>query len=272
MILGDATLGTESDASSEPGGGATPDGGGIKAHDAAASPFVNLVQVDVRSILVNNVVATTQPEDAGAALQWADGYFGQHDFATQSLVDVLAPDAGLRGLPDNATFPGDGVNVPGAQLWWSDGANELNSVLLQNDQVDAGIPSVLTFSVPPVKYQQVQVYVTGTHGQNGVASNISATLTYAGETTSTETFLVPAWDAQLADVDAGAGEFTLASGLAPFNQGTGALETGFSLSIYAVDLNPDSSKTLLGVTLLDTGGDPSQLAFETVVFFGATGW
>ena len=64
----------------------------------------------------------------------------------------------------------------------------------------------------------------------------------------------------------------LVSGVSAIDPTARTVSTGFTISIFAIDLDPNPLKSLVRVTLVDRGGDPSQYAFETVLFYGATGW
>jgi hypothetical protein len=198
-----------------------------------------------------------------------DGNFGQHDFATQAELDALAPGVGYVGLPNNGRFTGNGTTLPAVQLSWSNTTNKANCALLQNPAPDAGLASSVTFSVPSARYAQLQIYVAGTHGLNGVASHLAVTLTYADHSVDTRTVVVPAWDSGNAG---GSSEYMLVSGLSSVNQAANTVATGFKVAIVAIDLNPNPAKLLVAAALVDQGGDPSQVGFETVAIFGATAW
>ncbi len=163
------------------------------------------------------------------------------------------------------------------QLSWNDATNgsidgnAANCIVIQNDVADAGAMSSLAFTVPSAQYQQLQIYVTATHGSSGVGSYLGVTLVYADKTTESSTVTVPAWDTTLSNVDAGPAAHVLISGLTAIDESNATL-TSFTASLYAIDLNPIASKSLVAVSLLDLGGDPGQYAFETVLFYGATAW
>jgi hypothetical protein len=255
----------DSGAGSDTGSGPLPDTG-------PPSPFAGLVQIDVSSILTANTVATTQKPNSGAPIVWADGFFGQHDFATNAEITALMPGAGYVGLPDTGHFAGNGATIPPAQLAWNNSINNDNSVLLQNPFADAGVANSLTFAVPSARYQQLQIYVTATHGSAGVGSNLGVSVVYADKTSTASTVMVPAWDTNAATLDAGPAEHVLVSGVSAMDPTARTVSTGFTVSIFAIDLDPNPLKSLVRVTLVDRGGDPTQYAFETVLFYGATGW
>jgi hypothetical protein len=247
----------ETGADSGPADAAGDDASDATAADTgsdATSPisFTNPLQVDVSSLLtVNTVVATAT---GGVPLTPMDGTANSganNDFPTQAEATLLNDAAGV-GLPNNAFFAGNGTTIPNVQLRWSDAANVANSLVVVGS---AGTTS--SFNVPPAMYSQVQIYATGGSG----SASLTVTLNYASGAPVTTSVPLPDWcTGSLAT-----GEYKLVS--VDRVQNGNAFSGGILCSIYALDLNPDSTRVLSSVSFVDVGGTNNYL-----VFYGATAW
>ena len=242
--------GTDAGNDSGTDSGSGDDGGTDAATDANTPyTFASPLQVDVSSIFNADTVATTTT--GGTALTAMDGSNNGSDFPTVSKVNTLV-DSGGSGLPDNAFFPSSGSSVPNVQLAWSNSSNVLNSVVVSGT---AGMK--FTFDLPPAQYDQVQVYATGGNG----GSTMNVTLHYTSGADGTASPSVPDW----CTGSTGAGEYKVASVDRVVN-GTG-FNNAFLCSIYAINLNPDKTRSLSSVTFSDSGNSN-----EYLVFYGATAW
>jgi hypothetical protein len=221
----------------------------VDAADAAIVNFANPIQVDVSSILNANSVVTTAAGGVLLTPMDGTGTLERNAFPTQTEVSSLN-DAGV-GLPDFASFAGDGVAVPHVQLSWTNAANVKNSIVVEGN---AG--TNYSFDVPPAKYSQVQIYATGGSG----GSILNVTFTYAGGTAST-TVTIPDW---CVPGILPTGEYKLAS--CDRVQASQFYIQGLC-NIYAIDLNPDSAQVLSKVSFSDNGTAGTYL-----VFYGATAW
>jgi len=119
--------------------------------------------------------------------------------------------------------------------------------------------SSYAFTVPPGQYEQLQIYATAA-GHGGGQSELSYTLIYDGESTDQESVTVPDWCAGPLS-----GEFTLAS--VNRVQNGDALTGGGTCDIYAINLNPDPTQTLVEVSFTVSGSSTSNF-----VLYGATAW
>jgi hypothetical protein len=246
--------GTDSGNGGDDGGadsGNTGDDGGNTTDAATSYTFTSPLQVDVSSIFNANSVVTTAT--GGVALTPMDGTGGgdNNDFPTTSKVMTLV-DSGGSGLPDNGFFASNGTTVPNVQLAWNNGANVLNSVVASGT-----IGTAFTFNVPPAQYDQVQVYATGGNG----GSTLMVTLHYTSGSDGTASLSVPDW----CTGSTGAGEYKVVSVDRVQNGNT--FSGGILCSIYAINLNPDATRSLASVTFSDSGSSSAYL-----VFYGATAW
>jgi hypothetical protein len=139
------------------------------------------------------------------------------------------------------------------QLAWTNASNVGNSLVIQGLSGTSG-----AFSVPPGKYNQLQIYATASSG----SSTLNVTLTYASGSppTASSTPTVPDWCTPGA---MGAGVYTLGS--APRVKKT-TLDLALC-SIYAINLNPDPTRPLTRVAFVSEGSGT-----QYVVFYGATAW
>jgi hypothetical protein len=200
----------------------------------------------------NSVVTTTS---GGVALTPIDGVGGglDDDFPTQSEARHLSYTG--TGLPDNAFFASNGRSIPDVHLAWNDSRNVKNSLV-----VLASADTRYTFTVPPAAYSQLQIYATGGNGN----STLTVTLTYSDNTTGTNSVAVPDWCSSAA---LGAGQYKLASAIRVQNGTLNAQNAGLACSIYALDLNPNPTKSLTSVAFADSGSSASYF-----VFYGAVAW
>ena len=227
--------------------------GGTDAATDANTPytFASPLQVDVSSIFNADTVATTAT--GGTALTAMDGT-GQgdnNDFPTTSKVNALV-DSGGSGLPDNAFFASNGTTVPNVQLAWNNSSNVLNSVVASGT-----VGTAFTFNVPAAEYAQLQIYATGGNG----SSTLNVTLHYTTGTDVKSTVAIPDW----CTGTLGSGEYKITS--VDRVQNGNAFSGGILCSIYAINLNPDTTRSLSSVTFSDTGASNAYL-----VFYGATAW
>jgi hypothetical protein len=107
------------------------------------------------------------------------------------------------------------------------------------------------------KYGQLQIYATGANG----TTTLGVTLTYATGTPATSTLTIPDW---CLPGTLPAGVYRLGSSHRIKNM---MLDTGTLCNIYAIDLNPDSTRALTKVAFLSQGSSA-----EYFVFYGATAW
>lgn len=251
---GDASSSDASDASEGDSGDAS-DGATDSGDAAAPVSFNNPVQIDVSAIFNARTVVTTAPT-TGASLTLVpmDGTGNNDDFPTQAFVDKL-PDSGpVFGLPNNGSFAATGTSIPALQLAWNDSRNTQ-----QDSLVIAGSPQTpFTFLVPAGKYTQVQLLATGGNG----SATLAITLHYATGADTTFMMTLPDW---CVPGTLGTDAHTLV-GVDRIIGGT-TLDSSHICSIYALDLNPDSSRDLIQVGFTDQGGTSNYL-----VFYGAVAW
>jgi hypothetical protein len=247
----DSSAGVDATEASAPDAGA-PDAGAPDAGGDVAPPasFTNPIQIDVSALFNANSVVTTTV--GGMALTPMDGTSvgDNNDFPTQSMVVTLSSTG--RGLPDDGSFASNGTSIPSVQLAWRNASNVANSVVVSST---AG--TTYTFDVPPARYSQVQIYATGAGG----ASTLNYSLTYSDSSTSQSTLSLPDWCLGTP----GSGQYVLASVDRVENGST--FNANYLCNVYALDLNPDTGKSLRSVSMQDTGGATTYL-----VFYGATAW
>ena len=234
------------DASSTGPEDASSDAG---ATDAAAMSFANPVQINTSIFFNIDSVVTTAT--GGASITPLDGTGGGADsaFITQSAVNAL--DAGANvGLPDNAYFPSTGANIPNVQLSWTNAANVNNTILFSSST-----NATASFPVPTAMYDQLQIYVAVVNG----GTNLQVALNYSDLTSTTSTISVPDWCQ-----GPGTGQFQLIA-VPRLNIATNTLNV--TCGIVAINLNPNSAKSLISVSLTDQGSGN-----EATAFYGATGW
>jgi hypothetical protein len=259
---GDATTSPPQDGGTGPTSDAGVDGGdGGSAEASPGSPytFFDPLQIDASSLFNEygvNTVATTA--EGGAALTPMDGTgAGENDdFPTQSKLVALG--SGGTGLPDNGAFQKNGTTTPAVQLAWNNSVNSINSVSLSSTTA-----TDLTLNVPPYRYNQVQLYATGTGG----SSQINYTLNYASGQPVIGSLVLADWCVY---DSVPANTYVLASiDRVEFN-GT-VFNSKYLCAIFAINLNPDPARTLVSFTFSDTGsGVGSNTSYFT--FYGATAW
>ena len=258
----DAGQDAGSDAGQDAGSDAGQDAGTDAGEDGGASPdagsdsgpsFTSPVQIGGIPFNANTIVTTAT---GGAPLAPMDNPGNDNDFATQAEASALSDASNVIGLANNASFPGDGSNIPPVQLGWSNTSNVLNSVV-----VPVASQTTFEFSVPPAQYQQFQIYATGANG----GSTLSYTFTYSTGSPATTTVAIPDWcfPGTLAS-----GEYMLGSS-SRVNAGASLTDSdGLQCNIYAIDLNPDPTRVLTEASF--TG--PATTANKFLVFYGATAW
>jgi hypothetical protein len=250
---GPAEAGPDDGGPTEAGsdGGGTTEAGPSDAGTDGGSSFSSPVQITGFSFNAHTVVTTAT---GGVAPTAMDGSGNNNDFPTQSEATALR--TGSPGLPDNALFVGDGVAIPQVQLGWNNTVNANDSILVSGTAATS-----FSATIPSGQYQQLQIYATGGNG----GSTLNYTLTYDTGSPTTGTVAIPDWcfPGTLAS-----GTYTLASvyRVNPFNT-PATLDTRFTCSAYAINLNPDPTRTLTQLAFYDSGSGNSYL-----VFYGATAW
>jgi hypothetical protein len=215
--------------------------------------FLDPLQVDASSLFNANSVATTAVGGAPLTPMDGTGPSDDNDFPTQSEVDQIGGSG--TGLPDDAFFAASGSSMPNVRLAWSDSSNVLNSIV-----VSSTAPTPYTLDLPPAQYTQVQIYATGTGG----ASTVNYTFMYSDSSTTQNAIVLPDWCVGKVTTN---GQYVLASVDRVENNGT-LFNDAYLCNIYALDLNPDPTKTLVSLTFSDTGsGNTSYF-----IFYGATAW
>jgi hypothetical protein len=246
--------GAGADTDAQTGTGSDPDGGADAEHDALAQPptvsFANPLQIDVKALLLFNTVVTTAT--GGVGLTPIDGTLGGRDLPTRAEAVALSG-TGV-GLPNKAYFPSTGMTIPNVQLAWTNATNEGNSLVVQST---AGTSEA--FDVPLGNYIQLQIYATGANG----SSTLNVTLTYASgnPVTASSTATIPDWCLPGA---LPTGVYALATVQRVKNM----MIDPTLCSIYAIDLNPDSTRALRRVSFVAQGTS----SYQYVVFYGATAW
>lgn len=224
--------------------------------DGNAPPlsFTNPLQVDVSSILTVDTIGTTGTN--GTTINSQGGALTSMDGSGYDLYTAAVASANFvsGGFPSNGLFPTNGTQHPVVQLHVADPSTAPNSVLL--DGPSPNNATSLTFAVPPNQYTQLQIYATSTEG----SSSLTITLTYADTTTGTVTLTVPDWGQAASATGA---VFALSSSLGRI--GTGQYDTNDTFAIYGANLGPDSTRSLVNVSVKTAGSG-------RLVFYGATGW
>jgi hypothetical protein len=246
--------GAGADTGTQTGTGNDPDGGGDAEHDALAQPptvsFTNPLQIDVKALLPFNTVVTTAT--GGVGLTPIDGTLGGRDFPTRAEAVSLSG-TGV-GLPNNAYFPSVGMTIPNVQLAWTNATNQGNSLVIQSI---AGTSE--TFDVPLGNYSQLQIYATAANGSSTL--NVTLTYTSGNPVTASSTATIPDWCVPGALPP---GVYTLATAQRVQNM----MINPTLCSIYAINLNPDSTRALSKVAFVAQGTS----SYQYVVFYGATAW
>jgi hypothetical protein len=250
------------DGGASDGGGIDATGDAVDAYEASTpdadagvdsgppTSFSKPLQIDASSIFNANSVLTTAVGGMALTPMDGNGGSGNNNFPTKSAV--LAINDGGVGLPDDAFFPTNGTTIPDVHLAWSNGSNVANSIV-----VSATAAKVFTLDVPPGPYSHVQLYATG----GGGPSTLNYTLMYADSSSNSSTLSLPDWCLGAA----GSGQYVLVSVDRVENGNT--FNGTYLCNIYALELNPDTGKSLTSIRFWDTGGTTSYL-----VFYGATAW
>jgi hypothetical protein len=218
--------------------------------DSPATSFAKPLQIDASSLFNANSVVTTAVGGMALTPMDGSGVTNNDDFPTQSAVRALN-DAG-QGLPDDAFFLSNGTTIPNVQLGWNNTRNVANSIVLSSTATTA-----FTLEVPPAPYSHVQLYATG----GGGGSTIDYTLTYADSSTTSSTLSLPDWCLGAT----GSGQYVLVS--VDRVQNGNSFSGGLLCHIFALELNPDTGKSLTSIRFSDTGGTSDYF-----IFYGATAW
>jgi hypothetical protein len=183
-----------------------------------------------------------------------------HALVTLGLASqLLGPLAAAPvALPDNATFAPVGTSMPAIQLGWAGAPGAASSVLLPSTT-----GATTTFVTPHGQFAHVQLYAMSTEGP----ATLDYTFQYASGPPQTASISVPDWclpGAVGATVPVRASTYRLIVGDAGES-----VDVSASCNIYALDLNPDPTQTLTGLTLAPTGGASAAARF---VAYGAAAW
>jgi hypothetical protein len=238
--------------------GFNPDDAGTDAADAApvdAAPPFSFASPAMIPLPFNADTVATLGHTSVTTIDAVSHALVTVSLANQLVVTLFGPPP--FALPDDATFAAVGTSMPAVQLGWAGASGAASSLLMASTT-----GQTTTFLTPHGQFAHLQLYALSTEGP--------ATLDYTffyGSATKTASISVPDW---CEPGDAGATVPVRASvnRLVVGDAGE-TVDTMFRCNIYALDLNPDPTQTLTGLTLAPVGGGSSAARF---VVYGAAAW